>query len=311
MISRVSCVVTTECRAAEKRRVDFWHFAAALVCLWALAVLAPPSAWAGPIHDAVRAGDEKAVRALLAARPAALEERDAEGETPLFIAAFEGRETIVAVLLDAGANPVAKTAKGSTPFIVAAYSGSPQIVRRFIAAKAPVNLALANGLTPLHVASLLAQKPAETEPVTGAKTYKFYDNAASAKLLIEAGADVNAVAYDDQWTPLIMAARDGVTPVVQALLDAHADVGKKDTSGKTALHYAAAAKQYVSLRIVQNGPQEQRQYLYASSAQAITLLLQAGADASARDKDGKTPAMLADDSYLKDNIEAFKAFASK
>jgi ankyrin repeat protein len=311
MISRVSCGVTTKCRGAEKRRVDFWNFAATLVCLLTLAVLTPGSAWAGEIHNAVKAGDEKAVRAILAARPAALEERDADGETPLFIAAYEGRETIVAVLLDAGANPVAKTAKGSTPFIVAAYVGSPQIIRRFIAAKAPVNSPLANGLTPLHIASILASKLAETDSVTGAKTYKFYDNAASAKLLIEAGADVNAVAYDEQLTPLMIAARDGVTPVVQLLLNAHADVGKRDTSGKTALHYAASAKQYVSLRIVQNGPQEQRQYLYASSAQVITLLLQAGADANLRDKDGKTPSKLAEESYLKDNIEAFKASASK
>jgi hypothetical protein len=38
---------------------------------------------------------------------------------------------------------------------------------------------------------------------------------------------------------------------------------------------------------------------------------ESGADASAREKDGKTPSMLADDGYLRDNIEAFKAFASK
>ena len=74
--------------------------------------------------------------------------------------------------------------------------------------------------------------------------------AATASALLEAGAKVDA-RDKDGYTPLMMAARDGRTEVVQVLIAHHADVGAKDASTqKTALEIAIANDQEDTAKVL-------------------------------------------------------------
>jgi ankyrin repeat protein len=96
-------------------------------------------------------------------------------------------------------------------------------------------------------------------------------DAAKARMLMEHGADVNARSKQGR-TPLIAAAaHDGNSETVRLLLEKGADARAQDALGAGALHTAAAAGDMESVR----------------------LLLDKGVDASIADKGGNTPLAMA------------------
>jgi len=68
-----------------------------------------------PLHEAAVKGDAAAVAALLDAG-ADPDARTEKGATPLHIATLKGHAAAIAPLLDAGADPDARTEDGTTPF---------------------------------------------------------------------------------------------------------------------------------------------------------------------------------------------------
>ena len=89
---------------------------------------------AGEFHDAASAGDLVRVSRLIAAGED-LEERDRIG-TPLHHAAARGQAAVVALLLEAGADPNALTRYGATALHRAAWRGDRASVERLLAAGA-------------------------------------------------------------------------------------------------------------------------------------------------------------------------------
>jgi cytohesin len=77
-----------------------------------------------------------------------------QGAVPLHLAALEGHEAVVAVLLAAGADPNARTAEGRTALHLAAYIGHAGTVA-MLARAACVDVGAPDnaGRTPLHVAA--------------------------------------------------------------------------------------------------------------------------------------------------------------
>jgi len=101
--------------------------------------------------------------------------------------------------------------------------------------------------------------------------------------LISAGADVNAADKQHGTTPLMEAARSGLTNSVELLLAHGAAPDQPSTNGVTALMYAAEN---------------------AKGFNIILHLLAAGADANAADRYGETPLMGAARKGLAANVQA-------
>ena len=174
---------------------------------------------------------------------------DPYGPRPLHTAVQSARDPAsITVLLEAGAALHGRNEEDYTPLHHAAEKGTPAIVRTLLEAGAQVDMR-ASGYdvdwgwdwTPLHLA-------AENNP-----------DEEVARVLLEAGADVNARAYYGQ-TPLILAAGNANPAVAALLLEAGADVNAREWMGRTALHEAAASNENVAM---------------------IDLLLEAGADLQA------------------------------
>jgi uncharacterized protein len=160
------------------------------------------SAFAGPLHDAVRAGDiDKATQLL--DQGADLAEPDQAGEPALLIAALGGHADVVTLLLDRGADIGARNKGGLTALHAAAYGGNVDVVQLLIERGATVNETHnLYHMSPLHAAAeegnkevveLLLTNGADIEakerngytPLTQAGWRQYWD---TAGLLMKAGA---------------------------------------------------------------------------------------------------------------------------
>jgi RNA polymerase sigma factor (sigma-70 family) len=126
---------------------------------------------------AVRIGDLAQVRALLDQTPALLNAHERWDEatarqyglpivswfTALHRAAYNGNSALAALLLDAGADPDARTRGGQTPLHVAALVDRPAIVAQLLAGGADPNVAADHGLTPLHFAVIRDRRAIVTQ----------------------------------------------------------------------------------------------------------------------------------------------------
>jgi ankyrin repeat protein len=111
-------------------------------------------------------------------------------------------------------------------------------------------------------------------------------------------------------TGLLLFAKRGDAEMVKMLLDAGAIVNDADTSGATALHYAASRGSAATIKLLlefgavveAKDDRSDTPIMWARGAQSTSLLLEAGADANAKNVSGQTALMIAsrtgDDSRL-------------
>jgi len=182
--------------------------------------------------------------------------QNSQGRTLLFSAATEGKIAMMDVVLKAGADPNAKDEDGMTALRHVAWTGKNQVnvTKRLIAAKADVNLTADDDWTPLiqvmyadtsvavPVAQLLMQAGADASIVNNEGNSALMlashrDLPALIPALVKAGADINERGRDG--TSLVVAAEEGHTAVVRALLDANADPNLGDRHDETPLMKAA------------------------------------------------------------------------
>ena len=198
------------------------------------------------LFEAIAAGDDGLVRELVEARPELAEAHDGHGVSAVRRAVYAGKDDVAQVLLDA--NPALDVfdaaAVGRTRGLQALLEGEPALAQ----ARA------SDGFTALHLAAFFGQEDA-------------------AALLLEHGADANAVASNAELevAPLHSAAAAAHASIVRLLLEHGADPNARQRGGFTALHAAA-----------QNGDRE-----------SVEVLLERGADRSLAADDGKTAADLA------------------
>ena len=124
--------------------------------LWASAfalLLGLGTAFAAPLHDAVRGGKIDQVRQALDGGVSVAEPDDA-GDPPLVIAALVGNSDIVTLLLQRGADVGIRNKHGLTALHAASYAGNLEIVKLLIAKGAAVNdTHNFYSMTPLHAAA--------------------------------------------------------------------------------------------------------------------------------------------------------------
>lgn len=152
----------------------------------------------GDINTAAAFGCIDAVRMFLQADPNSVRARDknADGCTPLFRAAWGGHIELAELLVAHGANVNEKDDNGETPVHGASAWGRSKIVRWLIFKGAEVN-APAKGYTPLHWAA---------QNGTGIV----------AQVLLDTGANPNATDHTGT-TPLDRARQSNNPPVIRVL----------------------------------------------------------------------------------------------
>jgi len=174
------------------------------------------------LHTAARANISAAIAEVLVDNGAAVDARDDDGATPLYLAATMGHVDTCKLLLKHGARHDSKDDEWVTPLHAAARAGQAAAAHELIEAGANVNARTDEGVTPLF----MAVKSGSVQV---------------CELLRLQRVDLKAQA-DDGDTPLHVAARAGRAHVCLWLLDHGAAVDARDGKrGSTALHVAARA----------------------------------------------------------------------
>jgi uncharacterized protein len=205
------------------------------------------------------------------------------GDTALMIASRVGKVDAVRVLLDHGAQVNAKENWGGTTALMWAVSERhPEVAKLLIERRADVN-ARSNFVPSASGRGFEGTAPAAARPgkpeefASGSLTPLMFaareGDLASARLLVAAGADVNAIGADGK-DALSLAIFNGAYDVASFLVDNHANVNQADAQRFTPLFWA------VDRRNMETAPN----FPWMISVDPLPLikkLLDAGADTNA------------------------------
>lgn len=244
-----------------------------------------------PLMKAAFYGHRSAVEALLDAGADITTPRTSNGCTPLHFAASRGHVETVVALLSGHDDKDVLAKNGDTPMIVAAIRGNRSVVEAMLDAGADATIRRANGMTALHVAAneghdgtvvALLSVRTDTDALDGLGNTPLMIavsrvHQSIVRALLGAGADVNVrCARDDGvhagMTALHLAVRKKTIGVIEALINHGADVHSRDDKKNQPLHIACRG--------------------FDAHKEVVSLLLRAGADGTALNGDGKTPADL-------------------
>lgn len=241
--------------------------------LWLLAgasALAGRSASADPLIDAVRAGNgREAVRLIESG--ADVNAADSLGTTPLMWAARYGDAVVVGRLLRAGANAKAESVLGVTPMSEAALIGSEPVIRELLAAGVDPDSPNPEGETAL----MLVVRTGRVD---------------AAEVLIEAGAEVNAMERWAGQTALMWAGAQLQPEMVKLLLANGAQVDARSTVREWTRKVSSEPR---PKELAQGGLTPLMFAARTGCIECAELLLGAGADINRTDPYGVTPLVVA------------------
>lgn len=201
-----------------------------------------------------------------------LKESNAEGDHPLHVASFWGREAVVQYLLKSGAEVNATNQSGDTAFTIASRAGHESVVRILIAHGVDVSRSMRS--------LMMASKAGHASVV---------------RLLLEHGVDVNSL--HKRETPIIVASKAGHASVVRILIEHGADVESSSDSGSPLMMAAEAGHASVVQILIEHGVRvDDRRFsngdtalklaFKAGHARIARILLEHGARSDSNDFDG-------------------------
>lgn len=165
----------------------------------------------GTLIAAAKEGDDSRVRALIAAHPGLKSARLPSGESPIMAALYRGHLHVVDTLVELGTE---------LDLFASAATGHLEGLRRALQQPGAVNAFAYDGWTPLHLAAFFGQLDA-------------------ARLLLDAGADVEAVSHNGMRnTPLHAATAGKHEPIALLLLQRGANPHVLDAGGFSARRIA-------------------------------------------------------------------------
>ncbi|CAC5381062.1 unnamed protein product [Mytilus coruscus] len=147
-----------------------------------------------------------------------LNKADKCGDTPLYVACFEGYENVVRLLINEGAEINKSTKLGVTPLFAACTGGDTSIVNILVEQGAGVNYITKFGNTPLVAA--------------GCGGFE-----SIVKTLVNKGASVNKT-FENEESPLLVACKRGHENIVRLLIEHGAAINYATKSGNTSLNVA-------------------------------------------------------------------------
>lgn len=174
--------------------------------------------WNG-LHDAAFEGCVELTAALLWMGSIDIDQPNENGFTPLMMAAQEGHDSVVKILLHKGARLDIECEDKATALLLSAQFGRVVVTKLLVDAGAQVEHPNAYGCTPLHLAALGG-------------------HFGVVEVLIGAGAKVEALSKEFS-TPLHLAAQNGSCAAVEALVTAGANTVNHNANGNTPMFMAA------------------------------------------------------------------------
>ncbi len=217
------------------------------------------------------------ISAILYIRFGKSSELDSNPEKAFHDAAVDGDIDMIKRLIERGID-VNSYYQGRTALIDAAIRGRTEIVKLLIQAGANANLGdqIDGDVPPLYTVAM--------------ESYGRYESSNDIlELLVDGGADINAVHGYGNITALMGVARNGNIDGVKFLVEKGADINIKDEYGATALLYAADK----------------------GHADIVKYLISKGADVHLRTKNGKTALSLAIKYKNDEVIKILKAKGAK
>jgi quinoprotein dehydrogenase-associated probable ABC transporter substrate-binding protein len=203
------------------------------------------------LNNAIVADDVERV-GYLVAHGAHADSQDGDGYTPLISAIRSGYVDVATYLVEHRADANLTDRSGWTPLMWATWGDNPALVTMLLAHHAKLDATDKDGLTPLGIAAQNGKVKA-------------------TRVLLDAGADVNAPIAKGGYTPLMLASISGSSELAAALIEHGAKVNVANPGGLTALMIAAAGNR----------------------SAIAGLLLRSGADVDARSEDGRTALSIA------------------
>jgi ankyrin repeat protein len=193
-----------------------------------VALVFTANAFAGDLHEAVRANDAKRLVLLLEAGQA-VNETDFVLGTPLHAAVAQGSVPLAKILISHGADLEAPSEdRGARAIHLAANFGDLEMLNLLLDAGADIEAQDQTGQRPLLIAAAT-------------------NNLKVVKVLLDRDADNAARESGEGQTPLMRASRLGFLEIAEVLVANGADINAVDNAGRSPLKLAATSSSYINV----------------------------------------------------------------